>query len=241
VVAVDFYGDAANRAAARSRLAGAAWPRVTAAEPGSDRQLVWARHWLSVADGTDDLTRARALLDGTTTVPGLVVDTDLRWDVVGVLASHGADDEGALIEAELERDPTDIGQRRAATRRASRPTAAAKAAAWETLHGGEASVALIRAVSGGFGAFGQEELVRPWVDPYFSELRQVWEERPREEAITLISGLFPTVLIEDSTVAAVDAALAGADLAPPVRRILIEGKDGIERALTARAADHTTS
>ena len=37
--------------------------------------------------------------------------------------------------------------------------------------------------------------------------------------------------------AATDAALADADLAGPVRRILLEGKDGIERAVRARAAD----
>jgi hypothetical protein len=38
-------------------------------------------------------------------------------------------------------------------------------------------------------------------------------------------------------VAATDAALAGAGLAGPLRRLLLEGKDGVERALRARAAD----
>ncbi|HEX3393228.1 MAG TPA: aminopeptidase N [Acidimicrobiales bacterium] len=238
-VAVDAYGAPANRLPARARLAAAAWERLGAAEPGSDRQLVWARHWLGVIDSGDDLARARALLDGDLEIPGLVVDTDLRWTIVGALAAAAADDDGALIEAELDRDPTDIGQRRAATRRASRPTPEAKADAWERLRGGEVSVALVRAIAGGFGVFGQDELVRPWVGPYFSGLRQAWDERPREEAISLISGLFPSTLVDPEVVAAVDAALAGDDLAPPLRRILIEGKDDIERALTARAADAT--
>ncbi|MGI8776852.1 MAG: aminopeptidase N [Acidimicrobiales bacterium] len=236
-VAVDVYGDPANRTAARARLAEAAWGRLGAAEPGSDRQLIWARHWLGVIDEAAELARARALLDGTLEMAGLAVDTDLRWQIVGVLASHAADDDGALIEAEIEHDPTDIGQRRADTHRAARPTPEAKSAAWQRLHGGEVSVAQVRAIAGGFAVFGQDELVRPWIGPYFGQLRQVWEERPREEAISLIKSLFPSTLVDPEVVAAVDAALAGDDLAPPLRRIVIEGKDGIERALTARAAD----
>ncbi|MDQ6798286.1 MAG: aminopeptidase N [Actinomycetota bacterium] len=240
-VAVDAYGDPANRLTVRVRLAEAAWERLHAAEPGSDRQLIWARHWLSVIDGSDDLVRARSLLDGTADVAGLVVDTDLRWQIVGVLASKAADDDGALIDAELERDPTDIGQRRADARRAARPTPDAKSDAWERLHGGDVSVAQVKAIASGFAAFGQEDLVRPWVGPYFSQLARIWEERPREEAINLISGMFPSVLVDDEVVTAVDTALAGDSLAPPVRRILVEGKDGIERALTARAADRAAS
>ncbi len=241
-VAVDAYGDPANRATARGRLAETAWVQLGTAEPGSDRQLIWARHWLSVIDGTDDLARARTLLEGTAELEplaGLVIDTDLRWQIVGILATHGADDDGALIEAELERDPTDIGERRADTRRAARPTPEAKADAWERLHGGEVSVAQIKAIAGGFASFGQEELVRPWVDPYFAQLRPVWDERPREEAINLISGMFPSTLVDGAVVGAVDTVLADDGLAPPLRRILIEGKDGIERALTARAADRS--
>jgi len=240
-VAVDAYGHPANRVPARARLAAAAWEQLGAAEPGSDRQLIWSRHWLATIDDSGDLARARALLEGTAEVPGLALDTDLRWDVVGVLASNAADDDGALIEAELRRDPTDIGERRAATRRAARPTPEAKADAWERLHGSEVSLAQVRAITGGFADYGQEDLVRPWVEPYFAELRKVWDERPREEAIDLISGLFPSTLVDEAVVAAADAALADDSLPSPVRRILLEGKDGVERALRARAADQAAT
>ena len=235
--ALNAYGDPAARLPGRARLASAAREQLAAAEPGSDRQLVWARHWLGTADDPDDLARARALLDGADDVPGLNVDTDLRWDIVGVLAAHGLDDDGALIEAELERDPTDIGQRRAAARRASRPTPEAKADAWERLHSGELSLASARAVVSGFADFGQEELVRPYAEPYFAELERLWAERPREEALTLISGLYPSVLVDPATVAATDRSLGDDRLPGPVRRILVEGKDSVERSLRARAAD----
>jgi aminopeptidase N len=239
--AADVYGDPANRVATRARLAAAAREGMAGSEPGSDRQLIWAHQWLAAIDDPESLATASGWLDGSIDVPGLAVDTDLRWDIVAALAAHGADDDGTLIEAELERDPTDIGQRRAAARRASRPTPEAKQAAWDLLHGGQVSLASVRAITGGFALFGQEDLVRPWAEPYFEELAAMWEERPREEALSLATGLFPSVLIDAETVAAVDRALSDEGLPGPLRRILAEGKDGLERGLRARAADREGS
>jgi aminopeptidase N len=238
LAALDVYGAPEHRSAARGRLSARARGELDRAEAGSDRQLIWARHCLSAAESDADLAFARALLDGSESLPGLAVDTDLRWQIVGLLASRGADDNSALIEAELERDPTDIGQRRAASCRAGRPTADAKASTWEQLMAGDASLAVQRSLTGGFNQWGQDELVRPYVEPYFRLLRSWWEERTREEALTLIGGLFPSVLVEESTVEATDEALADESLPGPLRRILLENKDGVQRALRARAADH---
>ncbi|MEW6152471.1 MAG: aminopeptidase N [Actinomycetota bacterium] len=235
--AVDAYGDPANRPAMRARLADLARAGVAAAEPGSDRQLVWARALLGTADAEANLAWARGLLDGTTAVDGLTVDTDLRWSVVAALAAHGADDGGALIDAEEQRDPTDIGQRRAASARASRPTAEAKAHAWSLLTEQRPHLAMMRATAGGLGQWGQDDLLAPYVEPYFESLARWWADRPREEALSLANGLFPGTLVGPELVAAVDAALAGASLPGPVTRILMEGKDSIERAIRARAAD----
>jgi aminopeptidase N len=234
---VDLYGDPSNRTAARAQLSAAARLGLEGAEGGSDRQLIWARTALGTGDLEEELTWARGLLDGSVVVAGLAVDTDLRWDVVGVLASHGADDGGALVDAEEQRDPTDIGQRRAAAARASRPTAEAKAEAWRRLTEEQLHLAMVRAIAGGFNQWAQDELLRPYVEPYFASLGEWWTARPREEALALINGLYPSALVEPRTVAATDSALADESLAGPVRRILLEGKDRLERALRARAVD----
>ena len=237
LAAVDAYGAAANRLTARAQLAAAARVGLEGAEPGSDRQLVLARSLLGAGDSPDDLAWARGLLDGTVEVEGLKVDTDLRWDIVGTLAGHGADDDGALIDAEEKNDPTDLGQRRAASARAARPSAEAKAAAWSRVTEDQLPVAMMRAVAGGFSQWDQDELLRPYVEPYFSSLAQWWATRHREEALALIGGLFPRPLVSPEIVAQTDQALADGSLPGPIRRILLEGKDGIERALRARAAD----
>jgi len=80
-MAVDVYGDPTNRVVARHRMADAAWDRLGAADAGGDRQLVWARHWLGVIDDTADLARARAVVDGTLEMTGLLVDTEPMWTI----------------------------------------------------------------------------------------------------------------------------------------------------------------
>jgi aminopeptidase N len=237
LAALDVYGEPANRSSARSSLHERARAELAAAEAGSDRQLAWARHVISSAESEADLAFVRRLLDGAEDLPGLTVDTDLRWQIVGTLARRGADDDGVLIDAELKNDPTDIGARRAAGCRAARPAAEAKQAAWHRLEAGEGSLAEQRAVAGGFGPWGQEDLVRPYVEPYFESLGRWWAERTREEALLRIGGLYPGTLVEDATVEATQAALADSSLPGPVRRLLLEAEDGVRRALRARAAD----
>ncbi|HVF14804.1 MAG TPA: aminopeptidase N, partial [Acidimicrobiales bacterium] len=235
--AVDAYGDPGNRTTTLAALAGLARRELDSAEPGSDRQLIWVRHLLAVAESADDLAFARVLLDGSVEVPGLKVDTDLRWGIVGALAATGAEGAEAIIAAELDIDPTDIGRRRAASARASLPTAEAKAEAWTLAASPDLPLATMRAVTGGFWQWGQDAVLEPYVEPYFARVGDWWRERSREEALGLANGFYPNTLVRPEIVAATDQALADSDLAGPLRRILLEGKDGIERAVRARAAD----
>ena len=56
------------------------------------------------------------------------------------------------------------------------------------------------AVIGGFARDGQQELLRPFVERYFASLTDVWSARTNETAQSIVIGLFPTLLAEQSTV-----------------------------------------
>ncbi|HVL98603.1 MAG TPA: aminopeptidase N [Egibacteraceae bacterium] len=231
------YGDPANRDAAKRLLADAARGGLEWAEGGGDRQLVWVRCIAGLAASPQDRAWTRALLDGTVTVPGLAVDTELRWHLVTSLAAAGTADE-ELIAAEAERDPTDMGARRAATARAARPTAEAKAAAWEALTQDRSlPLAMMRALVGGFSRYGQDEVLAPYIEPYVDLLPAVWAERTPDEALLLSDGLYPSGVVSEDVVAAADRALALDGLPAPGARLVAEGRDGTLRALRARAAD----
>ena len=190
-----------------------------------------------MADSREDLAFARGLLDGSVEVPGLKVDTDLRWQIVGTLAASGVHDGQALIAAELERDPTDIGERRAASARASLPRPEAKADGWARATSPGVHLAIARSIAGGFWQYGQDSLLEPYVGIYFDSILDWWAQRGREEAIGLANGLYPRTLVEPQVIEATDHALADEGLPGPIRRILLEGKDSMERAVRARAAD----
>ncbi len=231
------FGDPANRDAARRTLAEAARTRMHAAEPGSDLQLVWARLYIGTARTPEWLDELQGLLDGSVSVPGLAIDTDVRWAIVFALASAGTGDE-LLIDAEVERDPTDQGRRYAALARASRPLAEAKQDAWQMVTtDDDATTSTLGFVIGGFQQFDQEPLLEPFVEPYFQTLLPYWERRGLEYGLVFANGMYPSCVVRESTVAATDAYLERTDLPPPVRRVLLEGRDQLLRQLRARAKD----
>jgi aminopeptidase N len=169
---------------------------------------------------------------------GLAVDTDLRWLAVTSLASSGVEDAETLVDAELERDPTDRGQRQAIAARAARPTLEAKAEAWRTiLEDRTLSEAMLGAAMRGFQQRGQEELLTPYAERYFEALPSVWEERDLEFVLEFGEQLYPRWVVAESTIEATNGYLAREDVPGPIRRQLLEGRDRIERALRARAVD----
>ena len=235
--AVDFYVHPPGILRARQALATAAGRQLRGAEASSDIQLVWARHLLAVGEGDDHHAWCRGLLDGTDVPDGLSIDTDLRWSAVGALAAGGAVDAVDRVQSEMERDPTDIGRRRGAAAMASQPLAEAKAAAWERLLTPGMHLAELRAVAGSFWRCGQDEVLRGYVAAYFEAVPSLWADRTRDEALSLLVGLFPSSMVDTSVVTKTEAALADDSLAGPVRRVLMEGADRLSRALRARDAD----
>ena len=122
------------------------------------------------------------LLDGSATVGGLKVDTDLRWSILRrlVAVGHAGTEQ---IEAELSRDDTAAGRLNAATCRAAIPTAQAKAEAWNAcLNDTSLPNHMLGATVVGITLPEHRELLRPHVDQYFEALPAVWRDRTNEIA-----------------------------------------------------------
>jgi aminopeptidase N len=238
--AIDAYGDPALREDRLDRLAAAAWAQANEAEPGGEPQLAWIRAWASSAGTVEDRGRMQGLLDGSTSVPGLDVDTELRWHLVGSLASLDADAE-TLIAAELERDPTSQGRDHAAASRAARPSAEAKEAAWGSfLPTPPLPPPTLMEILGGFQRYGQRELLEPYVDRYFEALPDLWEQGDIQTAMMFTRDAFPRVIVAQSTLDATQRFIAAESPTGPARRLLVEGQDRMERAIRARAVDRPT-
>ena len=235
--ALDLWADPAWRPWGLRRLASAAYEHLHASEPGSDHQLAWARAFASSAQSDDHVRDLQGLLDGRFSIRGLDVDTELRWHLLHRLVVIGAADDAA-IDAEVAADPTAAGQRHGAACRAARPSAEAKAQAWASVvDSADLPNAVLAAVIGGFYSAEQVDLTEPYVEPYFAKVGELWATRTVEMAHSLVVGLYPALLVSPTVVERTDAYLATHDVPPALQRLLLEGRDGVVRALRARARD----
>jgi aminopeptidase N len=240
--AIDLYADPHDRMMLSARWASGLRRLAGQAEPGSDSQLAFTRAWAAVAASPDHVDQLWSLLDttdGGEILPGLRVDTDLRWDLVHRLAILGGAGD-AHIEAELARDDTATGRRQAAYALASRPTEQAKEDAWaETVESDELPNALLRATLEGFHQPEHRELVRPYVGRYLEAVPRLWAERTTETARTIITRMFPRLLADTEIADTIRKWLDDADIAYAPRRLVVEGLADMERALRAQARDRT--
>ncbi|MFI8227526.1 aminopeptidase N [Streptomyces sp. NPDC085900] len=236
-MAIEMYADPTAREALLTRWTDATLAHLRSAEPGSDHQLAWARAFAATARTPEQLDLLEALLDGSQTVEGLTVDTDLRWAFVQRLATVGRFDE-AEIAAEYERDKTAAGERHAASARAARPTAEAKAEAWASVvESDKLPNAVQEAVIGGFVQPDQRELLAPYTEKYFEVVKEIWGSRSHEMAQQIAVGLYPAFQVSREILDRTDAWLADAEPNAALRRLVSESRSGVERALKAQAAD----
>ena len=242
--AVANYCQQGTRGEARAGLLAAVVHHLEAAEAGGDEQLVWARTLAALGRGADAASgRIRELLDGVKVPIGLNVDSELRWLLWQALAARGQATPGQL-DAELAKETTAETRVGRLTAGASFPDAAVKAEAWRSaVDGSELTNELLSATLEGF-MVGGHSLLQPYIEPYFAALNGFWAERSIEIAGRLVRGLFPahqdlapgTAPTDHPVVARTDLWLAAnGDAATGLRRLVVEQRDHLVRALSAQA------
>ncbi len=209
---------------------------VTDAEPGSDLQLAGVNALSAARLGPEQLTAIEGWLSGDTPLNGLTVDTDLSWTMLGALVAHGRRHEDDIAAAAAA-DATASGDRRAAQVRALIPTPESKQAVFDRLiHDDTMANAFQDAAISGFVHPAQRELLQPFTAQYFEAVGEVWKRRSSEVGQKVAVGLFPRWSITQQTI---DEALAweAQDHPAALRRLVSEGRAGLQRALAAQQAD----
>ena len=233
--AVRRFTDPAWRPAGLELAATAFRDLLGRAEPGSDAQLAYAQAFAGMASSPGDLALLAGLLDGSRPIGGLAVDTELRWRLLRRLVSRGAAGE-AEIEAELARDATDAGARRAATCRAAIPEPAAKEAAWQQIVAGTLPNAVFRAVLDGFEDPDRLDLLAPYTPRYFEVVGGIWRDWGTDMAQWFVANAYP-LADTHAVIEATDDLIARTSPPAALRRLLIEGRDSAERALRCQERD----
>jgi aminopeptidase N len=231
------YSAPENREALRATWEQGLRALLQEAEAGSDHQLTFARAYAGAAHSEEALDDLEGLLDGSLTFEGLAVDTDLRWTILTALARAGRADADRIAE-ELEHDNTISGQEHAAAARAARPTAEAKAEAWElAMVRDDVANETQRSVILAFNNFGQDEVLAPYVEHYLAAADTLWEDKGTHRASTALEYLFPKQLASPELLDRVDAWLESSPANPAAKRYVREGRADVSRALAAQEKD----
>jgi len=230
------YVDPAVRPETIASVGTALWELAKSAEAGSDAQFQFVTAFAGLATTATHADALTGLLDGELELPGLEIDTDLRWVLLeGLVVLGGA--EEPQIAAELRRDATAKGQQAAARLRAAIPTAAAKTAAYRAIVDGQLSNEIQRAITLGYGHVNDPAPLATLIDPYHDALERVWADRSYQLAEIFIGGLYPAALASAELAAATTAWLATHPDIPALRRLVAEHLAGVERALRAQERD----
>jgi aminopeptidase N len=236
--AIDVYADRKNRIPYNTKFADGLQSLLAKSENGSDRQLALVRSFSAVATTDLQINRVAEILDGKEKIQGLNIDTDLRWTLLRRLVVMGKRDLAA-IEEELTRDDTAMGREHAAGAKAAIPTLEAKQIAWTLVTTNESLPnSEIHSALGGLSYIDHAEIMKNFVDKYFDSVATLWNSRTHEIGQSLVTGLFPSSNITKEVIEKSDKFLAESkDLAVGARRIIIEQRDALARALRAQEVD----
>jgi aminopeptidase N len=236
-LAAQYYVAPEHQDATVTAVGDALWALAQAADAGSDAQFQFVKFFASVAKTPAQLAAIAGLRSGAIALPGLTIDTDLSWELLGALVA-GGDAGPAEIDAALAADNTATGAQSAANVRAAIPTIEGKQAAWSALIDVDtAPNTIVRVTAAGFLRAHDTSLLEPFVSRYFDVLQTVWAERSYSIAEKLVTGLYPSPL---SNQALVDATRAWLDANPEpaaLRRLVVENLAGVERSLRVQARD----
>ncbi|WP_159622207.1 aminopeptidase N [Ruania rhizosphaerae] len=247
--AVTFYTDPADVDRVRATVADRLWDLANAATPGSDSQFQLLKAFATHATTAAHRAALTRILADKTTLEGLTVDTDLRWELLSRMATLGAVGERE-IAAEEKRDSTAAGRRAAAAARSSLPTREAKEAVWASVvDADDLPNAVQSALIGGFtrvhGQAGRA-LLAGFADRYFEAIEGVWAKRTNEIAQNIVVGLYPSRIADIDTSTGVDVLARTdafldqlGDRRPALRRLMVENRDTVRRALAAQQVDRS--
>lgn len=234
---LDSYVAAGARQATDHDAATRLWELAEKAAPGSDHQLQFVSAFARRASTEEHLDLVQQLRSGQVRLEGLEIDDDLSWSLLISLAAGGR--AGAAdIDAALQADNTEHGAISASSARAAIPTPEAKAETWRAvLEEGTMPNSLQAAAIAGFRKTQDPQLLAPYTQRYFEQVTDIYRTRSHELAEQIAVGLFPRTAVQ-ATVDAADEFIAQIpeDL-NGLRRLALEGRDRVARAVAAQEVD----
>jgi aminopeptidase N len=213
------------------------WKLAQNAVPGSDSQFQLVRFFANIASTPAHVKSLQSLRDGSSSLPGLEIDSDMDWALLdGLVLNEAAGQDD--IAAALAKDNTAKGQQWAARVSATIPTKAGKQAAFDSVvRKDDLSNLIVRDTGVGYTHTNDPSSLADMIEPYFAMLNDIWKNRSYKIAEYIVEGLYPAPLVSKELVDATKAWLTSNNDTPALHRLVTENLAGVERALMAQRKD----
>jgi aminopeptidase N len=181
-------------------------------------------------------SQLKAILEGG--LPGLALDTDLRWHIVAKLASRGAVSR-EQIDAELANDETVSGRLAHDYAISSLPDLSHKHQIWDELVSTDMNISRRTQKMTGIHQPHHREMMGEFVDRYFDSILKIWDMKSFQFAREFTEHMYPFYHPNQSTVDKTIAWLdgPGREANSTLRRYVNDGLDELRLCILAQAKD----
>ena len=199
-----------------------------------ESQLTWFDLLLYSTCSNSSLSSIKDVLDGQLTFENLSIDQDKRWRIINKLSAYNFSNPLELIEKEQGLDPGSMGTKKAYSARVSIPDADIKSTNWEKFINNDENLStdLIRAGMNGFMWSNQQDLLKPYIDPYFEHLQNIYKEKDLHYSSAYGGILFPSIFEPKSILEKTEQFIKkNSDLPKLCKKELIENCDHLKRRI----------
>jgi aminopeptidase N len=222
-----YYGDLQKTEAFQNlvrKVEATTWSRFLKAEPALKK--FWFEWLIFTSESPDRLNLLARIYNGRVKTPGFRVDSDLRWNIVAVLAGHDFKDVRSLIEQGRKKDTSFNGKVGAITGEASLPEWSVKAKWIEEFKQEKSDYTYVelRAVVHSLFPPLQKQLRKQYQDQFFVDLLAMQGRKDSRAQATFVS-LSPFSCENDSLVLADEFLKKHPDLNPSASKGLRERAD----------------
>jgi len=178
---------------AASKMFETSWKLLHAAKD-SDSRITWANQLIGCAASKENVAKLLEWMDKGVGIKDFEFDQAMRWSIVVKANAWGSPDAEERLANEEKRDPSDRGQRKVEEARASKPDFAHKEKVWERIRTDKkSSHYTLTSVMNGFMWHHQRELLKPFEEKFFQDVRSVFKNESKEYSYAFGQQLFPFV------------------------------------------------
>lgn len=169
--------------------------KVLTKENNTEKKKIFFDLLVFSVDSEKTLFKIKQILDGIIILEGLQIDQDKRWKIIQKISAYNLFDCENIIVKEKQRDPSDLGSKKAFQALTAIPDQQLKKKYWEMFVHEQAnhSTDFLRYGIQGFLQYNQSELLQPYTKKYFDHLIEIYTERDMFYSTTFGKALFPSI------------------------------------------------